>query len=72
MDEIQEFMKQQKTSINNLQANFEERFDHLEDQFSTFIQNFEEPEEIQSMRHDTQSVRKIFKRVPSSSSLNEV
>ena len=49
---IQESLNEQKTSINNLQASFEERFDRLEDQFSTFTQGLEEPRETQSMRKD--------------------
>ena len=61
---IQESLNEQKTSINNLQASFEERFDRLEDQFSTFTQSLEEPHETQSM-----SMRKDFHL--SSHSLNE-
>ena len=70
MDEIQASVNEQKASIENLQASFEERLDRLEDQLSSFVQSFEETDEIQSMRRDTHSVRKDLKRVTSSSSLN--
>ena len=67
LDEMQESIHQQKASIDNLQATFEEKFEYLQDQFSVFTQNCEEPHEIQPMR---QSVKKDLKRVPSLSSLN--
>ena len=70
MDEIQESVKYQKASVDHLQATFEERLDRLEEQLSAYIQNVEDPHEPQSIRRDTQSVKKDFKHAPSSSSLN--
>ena len=63
-------MNSQKVTIEHLQATLEERLDRLEDQFSSFIEAIEDPHEPQTIRRDTQSVKKDFKRVPSSSSLN--
>ena len=64
---MQESINQQKASIDNLQVTFEEKFEYLQDQFSAFTQNCEEPRESQPMR---QFVKKDLKRVPSLSSLN--
>lgn len=62
LDEMQESVNQQKGLIDNLQATFDEKFDHLQNQLSVFMQSFEEPHESQSMR---QPARKDSKRVPS-------
>ena len=70
MDEIKGAVNRQKTTIEHLQATLEERLDRLEDQFSSFIEAIEDPHEPQTIRRDTQSVKKDFKRAPSSSSLN--
>ena len=50
--------------INDLQANFEDRLDRLEDQLSAFNEKLEESRDIQSTRKD-------FDLVGSSSSLNK-
>ena len=50
LEEMQESINQQKASIDNLQATFNETLDCLQDQLSTFIQSFEEPCEGQPMR----------------------
>ena len=64
MDEIKESLNQQMECINDLQANFEDRLDRLEDQLSAFNEKLEESRDIQSTRKD-------FDLVGSSSSLNK-
>lgn len=64
LDEIKQSIDQQMASISILKATFEERFDHIEDQLSTFLQYLEESRE-------TQSIRKHMAELPFIDNLNE-
>ena len=66
---MQKSMIQQKASIKNLQATFEENFKSLQNQLSAFTQSFGEIYETEAISHDNQSIKKEFKQIPASSSL---
>lgn len=69
LEEMQKSMIQQKASIKNLQATFEENFKSLQNQLSAFTQSFGETYETVSTSHENQSMKKEFKQLPASSSL---